>query len=120
MLLKNKVALVTGAGRGIGKGIALGFAGQGATVVVTARTIEEIQQVEQEIGSMGQQAMAIVADLAQRGTAEAVIAAVVITMVCDARDQRQKEYLAWDLPFYAKGSNYVRMAADGYDDCERR
>jgi len=73
MLLENKIAVVTGAGRGIGKGIALGFAREGATVVVTARTTEELRDVEAEIGGLGQKAMTITADLAQRGAPEHVI-----------------------------------------------
>ncbi|MGC1684398.1 MAG: SDR family NAD(P)-dependent oxidoreductase, partial [Candidatus Acidiferrales bacterium] len=77
MQLENKVALVTGAGRGIGRGIALGFASAGATVVVTARTAEEIQSVEKEIRGQGGKALAITADVAQKGVPEKVIRQIV-------------------------------------------
>jgi len=77
VLLENKVALVTGAGRGIGKGIALGFAREGATVVITARTPEEVHELEREILAMGQKALPITADLSQRGVPEDVIAQIV-------------------------------------------
>jgi len=44
MKLAHKLAIVTGGSRGIGKAIALGFAGEGASLVVTART--EVQKDE--------------------------------------------------------------------------
>ncbi len=77
MQLENKVALVTGAGRGIGRGIALGFAQAGATVVITARTDEEIHSVEKEIQGKGGKALAINADVAQKGVPEKVIRQIV-------------------------------------------
>ena len=49
MRLKGKVALVTGAGRGIGKAVALAYAREGATLAICARTESEIQQTAQEI-----------------------------------------------------------------------
>jgi NAD(P)-dependent dehydrogenase (short-subunit alcohol dehydrogenase family) len=77
MLLKNRVALVTGAGRGIGKGIALGFAREGATVVVNARTEEEIKEVEGEIKALGQKGLAITADIAKPGVPEKVVQQII-------------------------------------------
>jgi len=62
--LTNKVAIVTGGGKGIGKAIALGLADSGAKVVVTARTEAEIQAVADEIRSRGGEALAQIADLA--------------------------------------------------------
>lgn len=50
--MKNKVVIVTGAGRGIGKAIALAFAGQGATVVATARSVDEIEDVAAATGGV--------------------------------------------------------------------
>jgi NAD(P)-dependent dehydrogenase (short-subunit alcohol dehydrogenase family) len=52
-LLKNRVILVTGAGEGIGKAAACGFAAHGATVVLLGRTIRKLEQVYDEIEKAG-------------------------------------------------------------------
>lgn len=63
MKLKNSVALVTGAGRGIGKAIGMTLASEGATVILTARTKPELEAVKSEIVSNGGKAFAIQADI---------------------------------------------------------
>jgi NAD(P)-dependent dehydrogenase (short-subunit alcohol dehydrogenase family) len=63
MLLENQVAIVTGAGRGIGKAIALAFAREGADIVAVARTKEEIEETCREVGALGRQGLAITADV---------------------------------------------------------
>ena len=63
--LTGKVAIVTGAGRGIGKSIALGLARHGADVVLCSRTPAELEQVAQEVQKLGQKALPIVVDMAQ-------------------------------------------------------
>ena len=62
--LKNKSAIVTGAGRGIGKAIAHTLGRAGAKVVVTARTTEAIEAVADQITQTGSDAVAVTADLA--------------------------------------------------------
>jgi 3-hydroxybutyrate dehydrogenase len=66
MKLKDKVAVVTGGGRGIGKAIALAFAGEGAKVVVTARTESEIEKVAENINELGSKGVPMVADLGKK------------------------------------------------------
>ncbi|MBP1685925.1 MAG: family oxidoreductase [Deltaproteobacteria bacterium] len=65
--LTDKVALVTGAGRGLGKAMALGLGRAGANVVVTSRTLSACQAVADEIQRSGRQAHAVACDLG-RGT----------------------------------------------------
>ncbi|HLD75104.1 MAG TPA: SDR family oxidoreductase [Bdellovibrionota bacterium] len=62
-LLKNKKALITGGGRGIGRAIALLFAQEGAEVWVTARSEGELNETVREIKSAGGCAHALAADL---------------------------------------------------------
>jgi NAD(P)-dependent dehydrogenase (short-subunit alcohol dehydrogenase family) len=64
VLLAEKIAVITGGGRGIGRAIALKFAGEGAAVVVAARTKSEIEAVAQEIREAGGRSAAIAADVA--------------------------------------------------------
>ncbi len=64
MKLEGKVSIITGAGRGIGKTIALWFAREGAVVVVTGSTEETIDSTAREIRQQGGRAVSILTDVA--------------------------------------------------------
>lgn len=59
MTLKGKIALITGAGRGIGKAVALTLAREGATVVLAARTKSEIESVRDAVQLAGGTALSV-------------------------------------------------------------
>lgn len=63
MKLENKVAVITGASKGIGKGIALRYAREGARVVVSSRTIDPLSALVDEIKEAGGDALAWPADV---------------------------------------------------------
>ncbi len=61
--MNNKIALVTGAGRGIGKAIALALAKEGISTAVNARTLNSIKNTAMQVEAMGQRSMAIQCDV---------------------------------------------------------
>ena len=61
--LESKIAVITGAGRGIGRGLAVGFAEQGAKVVCAARTQAQLDDTIQAIHDSGGQAIALSCDV---------------------------------------------------------
>ena len=62
--LANQIAVVTGAGRGIGRAIALKFASEGADVVCVSRTAENAEKVAVEVRALGRKAWALAVDVA--------------------------------------------------------
>jgi NAD(P)-dependent dehydrogenase (short-subunit alcohol dehydrogenase family) len=63
MKLKGKVVLITGSTRGIGKDFAIGFAKEGADVIINGRNMEKARAVAKEIESLGVRSLAIAADV---------------------------------------------------------
>jgi 3-oxoacyl-[acyl-carrier protein] reductase len=71
--LANQIAVVTGAGRGIGRAIALKFAAAGADIVCVSRTVENAEKVAQEVRALGRKAWAHAVDVADASAVEAAV-----------------------------------------------
>lgn len=77
MGLEDKIAVVTGARRGIGRAIALALAAAGASVAVADISLEDCQKVVKEIESMGGKALAVRCDVSARSEVEAMVRSTV-------------------------------------------
>ncbi|HKW97122.1 MAG TPA: SDR family NAD(P)-dependent oxidoreductase [Bryobacteraceae bacterium] len=75
--LDGRIALITGASRGIGRAIARGFAIEGAAVAVTARTMTDLESLAAEIRNAGGRAIAIPADLSDASVPARVVRQVI-------------------------------------------
>ncbi|SOD86792.1 SDR family NAD(P)-dependent oxidoreductase [Streptomyces sp. Ag109_G2-15] len=73
----GRTALVTGAGSGIGRAVALAFAAEGAQVVVAGRRREPLDETVRLIEERGGKALAVTADVSRAGDAEALVRAAV-------------------------------------------
>jgi 2-deoxy-D-gluconate 3-dehydrogenase len=71
--LNGKTALVTGASRGIGRAIAVGYARAGADLVVSARTAEALAETVNAVEALGRKAFAIPADVTDRDAAQGMV-----------------------------------------------
>ena len=71
--LAGKTALVTGASRGIGRAIAVGYARAGADLVVSARTAEALAETVSEVEALGRKAFVVPADVTDRDAAQGMV-----------------------------------------------
>jgi NAD(P)-dependent dehydrogenase (short-subunit alcohol dehydrogenase family) len=102
MQLSGKVAIVTGAGRGIGRAVALTFAREGASIVVADREPELAASTSQDIQALGGKALSIPTDVAQEASVTAmvqqaleVLGTVNLLAVCAGI---QRRYFVQELP----------------------
>ena len=107
--LEDKVAVITGAGRGIGRGLAIGFAAKGAKVVCAARTRAQIDETVSIIQAAGGTALAVPCDVTDAGQVEALYEATM------------NSFGSLDIVIANAGGNFERApVADGDIDAWER
>ncbi|MBW2207620.1 MAG: SDR family oxidoreductase [Deltaproteobacteria bacterium] len=75
--LENKVAVVTGGGRGIGKAVALALAEAGADVVLAARTLSQLEEVADLVRSIGRRSLPVAMDVTDKKAVESLMSKAV-------------------------------------------
>lgn len=101
--LQDKVAVITGAGRGIGRGLAIGFAAQGAKVVCAARTRAQIEETVSVIEAAGGRALAVPCDVTDARQVEALF------------DAAMQSYGRLDIVIANAGGNFERAPVENSD-----
>ncbi len=74
MMLTNKIAIITGASKGIGEAIALGYAREGADVVLAARSADLLADVAEQVRELGRRALVCVTDVTIEEQVRATVA----------------------------------------------
>src|SRR5450759_1223424 len=123
--LSGRVALVTGANRGLGRAIAMRLAQEGMHVAIAARDRSRLDRVAEDIRALGVKALPIVADLSITEAADAVIEAVIVEfgqlnlLVNTAGETRRGDFLKltdadWASGFDLKFFGAVRLARSAW------
>lgn len=107
--LQGKVALVTGGGTGIGKGIALEFARAGAVVAISGRRIGPLEDVAKEITDFGQRALPVSADVSKKTDVDNLVDTV-------DRDLGQIDILVNNAATGGQGPNMLGSDEDRWDE----
>ena len=112
--LKQKVALITGASRGIGRGIAAALAAEGCDIALVARGEERLREAEREIAALGVRTAAIVADVTVASDVERMVAETVERLgrvdilVNNAGGSFPDDDAGWEMAFHANIEAAVR------------
>ena len=77
MKLENRIAVITGAGRGIGRSTAIAFAKEGADIVLAARTESEINSVASEIEKLGRRTLPIRTDVQKKTDVDTLVSKTI-------------------------------------------
>ena len=107
MRLKDKNAIVTGAGSGIGQAIAIGFAREGANVVAADINLSTVQETVETIRAAGGQAMAAEVDVSQSDQVEALF-----TTAFEAYD---RIHILVSVPGISTTRNFIDLPEDEWD-----
>ena len=103
--LQDRVAVITGGSKGLGRGIGLAFAAAGAHVVPVSRTLEDLESVSEEIRSLGRRSIPVVADVTLDEPVEEMVRKVmeefggIDILVANAanRSNTPFENLSWEI-----------------------
>jgi 3-oxoacyl-[acyl-carrier protein] reductase len=116
--LNNKIAVVTGAGRGIGKAIAVAYARAGASVGCAARTQSELEETVQTITAAGGQALAVQTDVTDLLSVARLFEAVARRFDAPRLADTARGGQGIDILVINAGANYDRQTVEKSDPAD--